>query len=331
MKAPSPLSLRILTHNIRYATPSPFPGEEPWPTRRPRLLNELLYTSRHCPETFICLQEVLHGQLTDILTGLNEQSRGSSASAVSRGGKEGQQQARAEAAAAAAAEWQYIGVGRDDGHEAGEYSPIFYRPTVWEVEHWKTVWLSETPEKPSRGWDAASTRILTIGTFVHRETKKRVVACSTHLDDQGSLSRYNAAYMILREFEKATTTTEGHGETIGGFLAGDLNSQPHEEAYQVLNGEGSALRDLKTLVPKERWYGHEKTFTGFVPEEEGKEGTRIDFVFLGPMTDVEEREKRVRKDVVAWEVEGYAVLEGRFDDGVYISDHRGVVGDVQLV
>jgi hypothetical protein len=72
-------------------------------------------------ESFICMQEVLHNQLIDIQTGLGS-------------------------------EWSYIGVGRDDGKEAGEYSPIFYRKGIWEVEKWRTVWLSETPDVPGKGW-----------------------------------------------------------------------------------------------------------------------------------------------------------------------------------
>jgi len=31
-----------------------------------------------------------------------------------------------------------------------------------------------------------------------------------------------------------------------------------------------------------------------------------------------------------WHVQGYAVLPNKFDDGIYISDHRAVVGDVVL-
>jgi hypothetical protein len=47
-------------------------------------------------------------------------------------------------------EWAYIGVGRDDGKEKGEYSPIIYRSRVWRVESWRTVWLSETPDRPGK-------------------------------------------------------------------------------------------------------------------------------------------------------------------------------------
>lgn len=141
MKTTAELPLRILTHNIRYATKSPFKGELRWDDRKQSLLNELRFNTRH-QDAFICLQEVLHNQLVDVLSGLNQQSPPSSNPTPT-----GQQ-------------WTYIGVGRDDGHEAGEYSAILYKPSVWQLKHWDSVWLSETPDKPSKGWDAASIRIL---------------------------------------------------------------------------------------------------------------------------------------------------------------------------
>ena len=52
----------------------------------------------------------------------------------------------------------YVGVGRDDGNEAGEYSPVFWSKERFDLVRWKTVWLSPTPEVPgSKGWDAVST------------------------------------------------------------------------------------------------------------------------------------------------------------------------------
>ena len=96
MKLHEPLPIRLLTHNIRYATNSPFKGEEKWGVRKSRLINELSFNTAHCAESFICLQEVLHLQLVDVLSGLNSKEKA----------------------------WAYVGVGRDDGLEAGEYSPI---------------------------------------------------------------------------------------------------------------------------------------------------------------------------------------------------------------
>ena len=64
----------------------------------------------------------------------------------------------------------HVGVGRDDGKEAGEYSPIFYDQTRFEVVKWKTLWLSPTPDVPgSKGWDAVSSS---------RTPKLRLVDCA---------------------------------------------------------------------------------------------------------------------------------------------------------
>ena len=54
-------------------------------------------------------------------------------------------------------------------------------------------------DRPSKSWDAASIRILTIAVFQHRATAKAVVAMNTHLDDQGSKSRFEAAKIILQQ------------------------------------------------------------------------------------------------------------------------------------
>jgi hypothetical protein len=67
------LPIRLITHNIRYATTSPFKGEKPWADRKPLLLNELKYNTLYSPEAFICLQEVLHNQLVDVMGGLGDE------------------------------------------------------------------------------------------------------------------------------------------------------------------------------------------------------------------------------------------------------------------
>jgi endonuclease/exonuclease/phosphatase family metal-dependent hydrolase len=253
-------------------------------------LNELGYHTRHCKESFICLQEVLHNQLEDIHAGLNP-----SKSSTSQ-------------------QWAYIGVGRDDGHQAGEYSPIFYRPAVWELLHWETVWLSETPSKPSRSWDAASIRIVTIGVFTHRSSGDSVLALNTHLDDQGSRSRLEAARIIRSKIKEYQQGQYG-GFISGIFLAGDLNSQENEEAYSDFTGSGE-LRDTFKLVDVAQRYGNTLTVTGF-----GYEGhpARIDYVLLGT------------KGNQKWRVDGYSVMPNRFEDGVFNSDHRAVVADLTLV
>ncbi|KAL8731448.1 MAG: hypothetical protein Q9166_003423 [cf. Caloplaca sp. 2 TL-2023] len=273
------LPIRLLTHNVRYATDSPSRGEEEWKIRAPRIISELRFNTAHCAESFVCLQEVLHHQLVDILEGLNRERDG---------------------------EWDYVGVGRDDGDKAGEYSPILYRPSVWAVQSWETVWLSETPNRPSRGWDAACTRVLTVCNLQHCGSRQKFVAMNTHLDHQGAKSRLEAARIILRQIDKRSQ--QGR---LPVFLAGDFNSQQDDDAYRVLTSEISPMEDLHALSSSEKHYGHEFTFTGFGDEE----FTRIDFLF-------------VNQKAIQWLVSSYGVLENRFDDEVYISDHRAVVADV---
>lgn len=298
MKTTTELSLRILTHNIRYATSSPFKGELPWNDRKQPLLNELLFNTRN-QDAFICLQEVLHNQLVDVLSGLKQPP-----STIPKSASETQQ-------------WEYIGVGRDDGHKAGEYSPIFYQPSVWQLCHWESVWLSETPNKPSKGWDAASIRILTIGVFTHNITRHTVLVMNTHLDDQGSQSRFEAAKIILQKIDEYRSGK--FGTLIAGvFLAGDFNSQETQEAYNVLTGSESSLVDTAKVVEPSQHYGNYYTWTGF--GYEGEDPTRIDYILIGPG----------KNKLGSWIVNGYAVLANRFDSGVFLSDHRAVVADITL-
>ncbi|MCJ1413963.1 hypothetical protein MMC32_000288 [Xylographa parallela] len=292
MKASMFTPVRVLTHNIRYATQSPFKGEELWSIRKPRLVNELKFHTLNTPEAFICLQEVLHKQLVDISSLLNEND----------------------------GEWQYIGVGRDDGKQAGEYSPIFYRPAVWKLLDFKTIWLSETPAKPSKSWDAASTRILTVGKFQHQQTKTELIAMNTHLDDQGSRSRLEAAKIIATQVHDMSHQI-GRAD-IATFLTGDFNSETSMEAYRYL-ADHSPMFDVHDLVPSQLRYGHINTFTGF--GHEGLPLTRIDFVFVKMSL---ESHQKAAQDL--WSVKSYGVLENRFDDGVFNSDHRAVVTDLEL-
>jgi endonuclease/exonuclease/phosphatase family metal-dependent hydrolase len=282
-----PLNIRILSHNIRYATQRLEKGEKPWTTRCPRLCAELQFNSLNPATTFICLQEVLQSQLEDVHTYLNDSADSSSS-------------------------WDYIGVGRDDGKNAGEFSPIYYRPEVWKLENWKTVWLSETPERPSRGWDAALPRIVTVGFFKNQRSQQRVVMMNTHFDHQGQKARANSAKLLLTLVEEYQIA-EGSQKPLPVFLSGDFNSTPNEEAYKIMTAPDSIMTDVSTCIPQEKRYGHQLTFTSFGEYRPGI----IDFIFTN------KTEACIQKT--------YGVLENKFDDGIYISDHRAVIADFTLV
>lgn len=287
--AATSLMIRLISYNIRYATSSPFRGEKPWSERKALVINQLRHEARHNAETFICLQEVLHVQMEDVTAGLNVDGD----------------------------KWASIGVGRNDGNRAGEYSPIFYRPDVWKLEHMETVWLSETPDVPSKGWDAASIRIVTIGVFKHHQSRKLVLAMSTHLDDQGSKAREEGAKLILRKVDEYLNHGSFKHRFSGVFLGGDFNSEVNQEAYQVITNPSSPLIDTRDQVKSDARYGNDITYTSFGTE--GYPPQRIDYIFVGPHGVSQ-----------PWAVTGYGVLPNKFDDGVYNSDHRAVIADTLL-
>ncbi|KAF3223400.1 hypothetical protein TWF191_006411 [Orbilia oligospora] len=287
----SPLPLRIISHNIRYATTSPFRGEEPWPTRLPLLISQLHHLTSATPSipSIICLQEVLHSQLTDIITTLNSNLPPN-------------------------LHWASIGLHRDDGHLSGEASPVLYQPTIFHPQTNNTTWLSPTPDKPSKGWDAASIRIITHGIFKHLPTDREIVFMSTHLDDQGSKSRFHAAEMIIN------IVSEYVKQGLPVVLAGDFNSEVTQEAYKRLAEEDSGVVDVKNHVGWAETYGERNTYTGFGYEGESEK--------------VQQGENSEGKTSVAkkdWKVTGYAVMPNKFKDiGVFVSDHRAVVADLEL-
>lgn len=114
------VDVRLMSWNVRMAADNPGTGEEFWSVRRHKVASELNYETAGRPEALLCFQEVLHTQLLDIESDLGDG-------------------------------WTRVGVGRDDGVNAGEFSPIFYRGSVWELEQNRTYWLSETPDVPSKG------------------------------------------------------------------------------------------------------------------------------------------------------------------------------------
>ncbi|KAL1841923.1 hypothetical protein VTJ49DRAFT_6314 [Mycothermus thermophilus] len=279
----SSLVLRLVTLNVRYATQRPGPNEKPWSVRCPRLCAQLKFIASGQDAPFLCLQEVLHSQLND-----TQDSLGSS--------------------------WAYIGHGRQDGKEAGEYSPIFYRQDLWECERHRTYWLSPTPDVPSKGWGAALERIVTVGLFRHRRTETAVVVMSTHFDHRGKVAREESARLLVKLAQTWAEESEG-GVIIPVFLGGDFNCPPDERAYKILTEPNSGMWDISDHVADDAKYGNHKfTFTSFDDPEERP--ARIDFLFA--------------RATESLRFLTYSILSNRFDDGIFLSDHRPVVADVEV-
>lgn len=280
--ASSSMLLRMVTQNVRYATQSPTPKEKPWSFRGPKLINQLDFITAGHESAFVCLQEVLYSQLQEIQSWLGPG-------------------------------WAHVGVGRDDGKRAGEFSPVFYQVDRWQCERNETLWLSKTPGKPSRGWDAVLNRIVTVGEFVDKQTDARVVVMSTHFDHIGVKAREESAKLLLKIARDWSKGANGKPPTTV-LLAGDFNSTPEDNAYKTMVSPDSGMVDVSARVPKEKRYGNEITYTSF--EEPNETPSRIDFLFV--------------QDPSPATVRTFGVLSNKFDDDVYLSDHRPVVADVEI-
>ena len=95
--------------------------------------------------------------------------------------------------------YSMIGEGRDGGNN-GEYSAIYYNNKMKLIET-ETFWLSETPEIPSIGWDAAIKRITTLGLFKMINSDKELLVYNSHFDHIGKIAREKSVGVILNHIK----------------------------------------------------------------------------------------------------------------------------------
>jgi len=114
-------------------------------------------------------------------------------------------------------QYRRVGVGRDNGISRGEFTAIFYDYHQVELVSQKTRWLSSTPTRLSRGWDAACNRTVTIARFRIKSTGKEFYYFNTHLDHVGAQSREESVKLIA---QLIMTETRG---IIPVIVGGDLN------------------------------------------------------------------------------------------------------------
>lgn len=147
-----------------------------------------------------------------------------------------------------------IGVGRDDGMANGEFSPIHYDPSRYQVEESGTFWLSPTPDQPSKGWDASLNRVCTWGKFVTSEGE-RFYVFNVHYDHIGQQAREESSKLVLAKIK------ELNRENLPVIWMGDFNVTPDNPAYQlILTQESWKDARLNSKLPS---YGPRGTFTAF--------------------------------------------------------------------
>ena len=158
--------------------------------------------------------------------------------------------------------YKYVGVGRDDGKEKGEFSAIFYDSARFKALKQGTFWLSLTPTVPgSKSWDAAITRIVSWAYFQDLKTKKKFWMFNTHFDHIGKIARANSARLLMEEVQRMA----GKEQVI---VTGDFNATVNDEPIQIIEQAAPPLKLINTLyVTKTPHYGPSGTFNGFKSAE----------------------------------------------------------------
>ncbi len=164
--------------------------------------------------------------------------------------------------------YDYIGVGRTDGKSAGEHSAIYYDTTQFDVVDHGDFWLSETPDKPGLGWDAACYRICTWGRFRHRQSGREFLYFNLHMDHVGKTARIESGKLIQRKIKE-------FGSDLPTFLSGDFNVDQNNECYRSIVDAG-VFRDSHSIAG----YVHEPNGTWNDWKPNGFTRSRIDHIFV---------------------------------------------------
>ena len=233
--------LTVGSYNIRYKNRGDSIKGNGWQDRCPSICHQLLWER---PDIFGA-QEVLHAQLLDLERGLKT--------------------------------YRWIGVGRDDGQQAGEYAAIFYNPQRVELLEEGHFWLNETPDRPALGWDAACIRICTWGHFRDRLTQQDFYFLNLHMDHVGVTARRESAKLVM---QRITAMTDG-GKKLA-VLTGDFNVPQTDELYDLFTQSG-VLKDCYTAASER--FVENGSFNGFKPQSYTTE--RIDHIFVTPKTTVD--------------------------------------------
>jgi endonuclease/exonuclease/phosphatase family metal-dependent hydrolase len=256
--------LEVMTFNIRY--PNRDDGLNYWKLRS-RFVVDVL--REKLPEV-IGLQEAMRSQLDDLAKQLPEYAE--------------------------------VGIGRDDGKSAGEYSAILYKKSVLESTDSGTFWLSDTPEIPgSRTWHHVCPRVCTWSHFKHLPSGRSFYVFNTHWDHESEEARTKSVQLLTERIEQRKHPADPF------MITGDFNCGEQSAPIQALR-KSLALRDSFRIVnPQAAEVGTFHAWSGRTTE------AKIDYIWVDPtMTAVEAEILHTQRD------------------GRYPSDHFPVRAKLQL-
>ena len=166
--------------------------------------------------------------------------------------------------------YAFVGVGRDDGKEKGEYSPVLYNSRKFELLDSGTFWLSETPDVPGLGWDAMCVRVCSWAKLRDRRGGEAFWFFNTHLDHVGTTARREGVKLILAK------TREIAGNSGRVIITGDFNVDQYSDATATMLSDG---RFQDSHIIAQTRFMPNGTFNNFNPE--AYTISHIDHIFVG--------------------------------------------------
>lgn len=195
-------------------------------------------------------------------------------------------------------EYSYAGHGRDKDL-GGEASAVFYKNEKYELVSTETFWLSKTPDKPSKGWDAWINRICTAAVLKDKETGFTYAHFNAHFDNSGSISRVEAVAVIS---QKASAYD------MPVVFSGDLNAK--EGSFMYKRTLEAGFRDTKYLAETGDTGA---TYHGYMGQDK-LNSKPIDYIFVNSYC----------KEVATYDVVTEQI------NGIYPSDHFPVVSTLTM-
>ena len=187
-------------------------------------------------------------------------------------------------------DYDCVGVGREDGKKEGEHMSIFWNKKTVKLMKWGTFWLSETPEKPSMGWDAACYRTATWALMKDKRTGERFYFVNTHLDHIGVEARKNGLKLIVDRI--AEINPEGYPMV----LTGDFNMKPSAPELKDLDACMKSARKVALTTDSHQ------TFNDW---GKAKSDMIIDYIYISGFSSCLE----------------YQTVTKKYSDRKFVSDH----------
>ena len=134
-------------------------------------------------------------------------------------------------------DYAWYGLGRDtgkvppatDSYAAEETMAIFWRTAELELLDKGTFWLSETPDRVSKGWDASYRRTCTWAGFRHKKSGQTCYFFNTHLDNDGKVAREESIKLLVSRMKTINSKRRV------SFLTADFNSNVTDACFAPLH------------------------------------------------------------------------------------------------